>query len=126
MYTSSGFMSAVLTASSPSLRPMDLTLPAQPNQTDAEWALVGKHSLSYSGPFHFNLSIPHNETSGQLIHGPLMASSLPDFVGSLQHRDFEFYNEFQTLKLVGNLGGGVVDTLFWERLSREFTFSHWD
>lgn len=123
MYTSSGFMSAILTTTDPSLRPQDLTLPAQANQSDAEWADVGKHTLAYSGPFYFNQTVPHNETSGLVVHGPLITSTLPAFVGSLQRREFEFSDEFQTLHLTGNLGNGIVDSLFWKKLSREFTFA---
>lgn len=122
MYTSSGFMSAVLTATAADLRPEDLTMPAEANQTDAEWALVGKHNLAYSGQFYFNRTLEHNDTNGQVIHGPLISSTLPSFVGSLQHRDFSFSPDFQTLHLVGKLGGGVVDSLFWQKLNRHFTF----
>ena len=35
-------MSATITATEPEWRPLDLTFPAQPNQTDAAWAAVGK------------------------------------------------------------------------------------
>jgi len=123
MYTSDGFMSAVLTATAADLRPMDLTLPAEANQTDAEWALVGRHTLAYSGPFYFDQTIKHNETVGQVVHGPLITSTLPSFVGSLQHREFSFSDDFETLHLVGNLGGGVVDSLYWRKLNRAFTWN---
>lgn len=42
MYTPEGYMSATITATEPEWRPLDLTFPAQPNQTDAAWAAVGK------------------------------------------------------------------------------------
>lgn len=41
-YTPEGYMSATITATEPEWRPLDLTFPAQPNQTDAAWAAVGK------------------------------------------------------------------------------------
>lgn len=123
MYTSSGFMCAVLTATNATLRPQDLTLPAEDNQTDAEWAAVGRHTLAYSGPFYFNQSIKHNETNGQVVHGPLISSTLPSFVGSFQHRTFSFHDDYQTLELIGDLGNGVVDTLYWAKMNRDFLFS---
>lgn len=122
-YTPTGFMSAVLTATDPDFRPLDLTLPAQTNQTDAEWADVGRHSLAYAGPFHFNDSQTKNDFEGQIIHGPLLTSTLPSFVGSLQHRDFVFTEDGKYLNLIGNLGGGVIDSLWWERLDRNVTFT---
>lgn len=39
-------MSATITATEPEWRPLDLTFPAQPNQTDAAWAAVGKQYVS--------------------------------------------------------------------------------
>ncbi|KAJ9661425.1 hypothetical protein H2198_001993 [Neophaeococcomyces mojaviensis] len=122
MYTPTGYMSAVLTATDPSLRPLDLTLPAQSNQTDAEWAKVGEHTLGYSGPFYFNDTVSTDDFHGQIIHGPLIAATLPSFVGSLQHRDFVFTENGNYLNLIGNLGDGVVDSLWWKRLVRNVTF----
>lgn len=123
MYTPTGFMSAVLTTTDPSLRPLDLTLPAQDNQTDTEWAEVGRHTLAYSGPFHFNQNVTSNKDirHGQIIHGPLITSTLPRFVGSLQRRNFTFTEDAMYLNLIGDLGNGVVDNLWWERLSGNVT-----
>jgi hypothetical protein len=44
-YTPEGYMSATITATEPEWRPLDLTFPAQPNQTDAAWAAVGKQQV---------------------------------------------------------------------------------
>ncbi|KAF3049592.1 hypothetical protein E8E11_009059 [Didymella keratinophila] len=46
-YSRSGYMNATITATEPSLRP-NLTFPFQPNDLDADWALVGKHSIGFS------------------------------------------------------------------------------
>lgn len=118
-YTQTGFMSAVLQTTDPSLRPLDLTLPAEDNQTDAEWAEVGRHTLAYAGPFHFNENLTSTEDfrHGQIIHGPLLTSTLPRFVGSLQRRNFSFSEDGTYLNLIGDLGNGVIDNLWWKRLS---------
>jgi len=116
-------MSAVLTATDPSLRPFQLTLPAQDNQTDAEWAEVGRHTLAYAGPFYFNESSASADgLTGEIIHGPLLTSTLPSFVGSLQHREFKFTEDGKYLNLIGNLGNGVIDNLKWKRLERSVSF----
>lgn len=79
-YTPMGFMSAVLTATDPSLRPEELTLPAHDNQTDAEWAEVGRHTLACARHFYFNESEASVDgLSGQIIRGPLLTSTLPSF-----------------------------------------------
>lgn len=118
-YTPSGFMSAVLTASDPELRPQELTLPAREDQTAEHWAEVGKHTLGYAGPFYFN----NSETSedgmkGEVVHGPLLTATLPSWVGSLQRRKFVFSEDSKYLTLIGHLGNGVVDNLTWERLEK--------
>lgn len=41
-YTTEGWMSANIVATEPEYRPEGLTFPYQDNQTDADWALVGK------------------------------------------------------------------------------------
>lgn len=122
-YTPSGFMSAVLQATASEYRPLDLTLPAQDNQTDAEWAEVGRHTLAYAGPFFFNDSQTKSDFQGQIVHGPLLTSTLPSFVGSSQHRDFVFTEGGKFLNLIGNLGNGVIDNLWWQRLDRQVAFT---
>jgi hypothetical protein len=49
-YSRTGYMSATITATEPAFRP-NLTFPFQPTDADADWALVGKHSIGYAGPF---------------------------------------------------------------------------
>lgn len=87
-YTSSGYMSAVLTASDAQLRPSELTLPAQESQTTEHWAEVGKHSLRYAEPFHDS-----NDGSclkGEVMHGPLLTATRPSWVGTRQKRVLSF------------------------------------
>lgn len=52
-------MSATITATEPEWRPLDLTFPAQPNQTDAAWAAVGKqYVLHYFHPYLYTSIFP--------------------------------------------------------------------
>lgn len=122
-YTPTGYMSAVLTATDPELRPQELTLPAQTNQSVTEWAEVGEHTLAYSGPFRFSRIDSNDGKKGEVIHGPLLTATLPRFVGSLQKRQFEFSEDNKFLTLIGNLGNGVVDTLVWQRLEQNDVFN---
>lgn len=115
-YTSSGFMSAILTASDTELRPSELTLPSQETQSIDHWAEVGKHSLGYAGPFHISDRGDSGALKGEVVHGPLLTATLPSWVGTKQKRKFEFSPDGRHLTLVGDLGNGVVDTLQWQRL----------
>lgn len=97
---------------------MDLTYPSKPNQSDAEWALVGKHTLAYAG----GLSVKEGSTceNGTLYHGPLTVANVPSWVGTSQERNYtvfradegavvlHIYTRDEVNKVMGNL--------FWERL----------
>lgn len=45
-YTPEGYMSANIMATEPEFRPAGLTFPFQDNQSDADWALVGKQYVN--------------------------------------------------------------------------------
>jgi hypothetical protein len=86
-------MSATITATEPSLRPANLTFPFSPTDSDAEWALVGKHSIGYAGPFRVNPDVESSVHEGQLFHGPLVVANVPSWVGSEQRRNFSVVRE---------------------------------
>ncbi|EKG11018.1 hypothetical protein MPH_12021 [Macrophomina phaseolina MS6] len=122
-------MSATLASTTPEDRPQNLTWPYREGQSDADWALVGKHSLAYAGPFSFNESVPVKEVDGglegQVIHGPLEVASLPSFVGSEQPRDFSLVwgdggklggGVGALLNLKADNGGGIRVSLWWKRV----------
>lgn len=90
-YSKSGWMSATITASEPELRP-NLTFPFLPEHDDADWALVGKHSIGYAGPFTISRDIAANTTHGQIFHGPLTVANVPTWVNSLQRRNYTVYS----------------------------------
>ena len=77
-YTPEGYMSATITATEPEWRPLDLTFPAQPNQTDAAWAAVGKQSVIINPflPYCLLLEVPSfAENTALTPHAPLPACS---------------------------------------------------
>lgn len=134
-------MSATITATEPEWRPLDLTFPAQPNQTDAAWAAVGKQYvlyhilflsrkysanlsrllsslLCYAGPLSVSDTIPANETSGQVIHGPLDVATIPAWVGTSQARNytvFEDPNGDTLLRITSPRPTGTAN-LWWRKL----------
>lgn len=129
LYHPTHYMSATLASTTPEDRPADLAWPFRAGQSDADWALVGKHSLAYAGPFSFNESVPVEAVAGgvtgQVVHGPLEVATLPSHVGSAQRRDFSlvFGEGGREGKGVGALlnlradnGGGIAVSLWWERV----------
>ena len=120
-YTAAGFMSATITATEAAFRP-NVSFPYKANETDAEWALVGKHSIGYAGPLSVNTALPANETSGQLFHGPLTVADVPTMVGEKEVRNYtvvERREEGKTvkyLKIGSERGDGHRGLLWWKKL----------
>ncbi|KAG9205514.1 hypothetical protein G6514_008156 [Epicoccum nigrum] len=117
-YTPTGYMSATITASEPSLRPSNLTFPFQPTDSDADWALVGKHSIGYAGPWRVNEELPHSKTSGQIFHGPLTVANVPSWVGNEHRRNYTVVREGGDtwLRIGSERGGGYRGVLWWRRV----------
>ena len=121
IYTASGFMSATITATEKEFRP-PVSFPFRANETDADWALVGKHSIGYSGPFRINTELPATETDGQLFHGPLTVANVPTMVGQEHRRNYTVVEREEEGKVVKYLkigserGGGFRGVLWWRRL----------
>jgi hypothetical protein len=111
-YTSTGYMSTILIATTPDLRPKGLIIPAEPDQSNTSWEIIGQRTLAYAGPFQFNNAFSGtNATHGQIVHGPLLSSTLPSYMGSFQHRNYTFYDDVETLNLSADLGEGIVADL---------------
>jgi hypothetical protein len=117
IYTATGWMSATITATEPEFRP-NLTFPYQPNDTDADWAAVGRHSIGYAGPLRLSDAIPANETNGQVFHGPLTVANVPTWVGANQRRNYTIVEEGgeKYLKIGSERGGGYTGTLWWKKV----------
>lgn len=110
-------MSATITATEPALRP-NLTFPFQASDLESDWALVGKHSIGYAGPFRVNEALPANKTSGQVFHGPLTVANVPAWVGTEQRRNYTVVREGKDvlLRIGSERGGGYRGVLWWKRV----------
>jgi hypothetical protein len=121
-YTESGYLSVIITANDTTeadVRPKDLFLPANPKDSDERWALVGKHSLAFSGPF--TLDVHHaygNNWSGVLNSGPFIAATLPSSVGASGSSNYSFHEEGRTLRLLIDLGGGAIRDAWFKKLPK--------
>ncbi|KAH6643026.1 Lipocalin-like domain-containing protein [Boeremia exigua] len=117
-YTRAGYMSATITATEPQLRP-NLTFPFQPADAEADWALVGKHSIGYAGPFRVNTALPASKTEGQVFHGPLTVANVPTWVGTEQRRNYTVVVEGGEtyLRIGSERGGGFRGVLWWRRIA---------
>ncbi|KAF2820290.1 hypothetical protein CC86DRAFT_119209 [Ophiobolus disseminans] len=117
IYTADGWMSATITATEPEFRP-NLTFPYQPNDTDADWSAVGRHSIGYAGPLRLSNAIPANETNGQVFHGPLTVANVPTWVGANQRRNYTVIEAGgeKYLKIGSERGGGYTGTLWWKKV----------
>ncbi|KAF2738854.1 hypothetical protein EJ04DRAFT_560503 [Polyplosphaeria fusca] len=119
-YTPTNYMSANIMASEPEFRPSWLQYPNELSDSDTDWAQVGKHTLSYAGPFSLVAMSPGSNTSGQLIHGPLTMANVPSWVGTEQSRNFKYYElgGDTWLKITsGNSTGANNTGLFWKKIT---------
>ncbi|KAI1082939.1 Lipocalin-like domain-containing protein [Whalleya microplaca] len=126
IYSIDGYVSVLIHATEPEWRPVNVTMQDQGSEFDGQWALIGKHTGAYSGPFSFNESLIVNDTHGQILHGPLETATLPSSIGRLQYRNFSFTDDGEYLNLVGELAPGVVDSLWWQRKTRGVVFTWQD
>ncbi|KAF9881454.1 hypothetical protein CkaCkLH20_00600 [Colletotrichum karsti] len=115
-YSKSGWMSATITSTDPEDRPEGLTFPYELNQTDADWAQVGRHSIGYAGKLQLSDLIPATATSGQVIHGPLTVANIPSMVGTEARRNYTLFEDGKILLIASQRDGGNRGELWWRRL----------
>jgi hypothetical protein len=101
--------------------PGDIPAPAD-NYTDAEWALIGHHTLSYAGALQ--VWEGSNETTGTLTHGPLVMSSYPKWVVTNQTRNYtvsaKAHEGRDVLMLWSeNIENDSVSRLYWARAAED-------
>lgn len=118
-YTPWGYVSANLMAGESDAKtiPIKVGWPPKSNDSDTDWALVGRSALAYTGPFRLNESVPANETQGQIIHGPLTVVSVPSMLGTTITRDYKVYNREDGiyLHLSGRFGTFTAEA-WWRKL----------
>lgn len=110
-------MSATITSTDPEDRPGNLTFPYQDSQSDADWALVGKHSIGYAGPLQISDAFPANATFGQVIHGPLTVANVPSMAGAKHARNYTLFEDGKYLRISSQRDGSNHGELWWERLA---------
>jgi hypothetical protein len=93
--------------------------PQSPNDTDSDWALVGKHGVAYAGPYSINTAYPANETTGAIFHGPLIVANVPSWVGDEQPRNYTIFKQpdgSTLLRIDSRRDGGNEGVLWWRKL----------
>ncbi|CBX97586.1 hypothetical protein IAQ61_001204 [Plenodomus lingam] len=122
-YTAAGYMSATITATEPELRPSHLIFPFRANDSDSDWALVGKHSIGYAGPLRISTDVPANETQGQVFHGPLTVANVPSWAGQSQRRNYTIVDRMEEgrreryLRIGSERGNGNRGVLWWRKIA---------
>lgn len=92
-YTPGGQVSAITANTNPATRPLNLGWPPRASDSIDDWALVGKSSFCFAGPFTV-LSVENDhgtsatEVKGLIVHGPMQVTSLPSFMGVSEFRNF--------------------------------------
>ncbi|KAK4195468.1 Lipocalin-like domain-containing protein [Triangularia verruculosa] len=120
-YTRYGYMSAVMNSMEPEKRPSNLTWPPNEQGNVEDWALIAKSSLSYSGPFSLNTSVPLTKYSGQVLHGPVVTGSMPSMVGVVQRRNYtvvERDGEVYLSIAVITTQVGARSEIWWRRVAK--------
>ena len=87
-YTRYGYMSANMAATETEWRTLNTRWPPKANDSDNDFALVARHSMSYAGKFSINESLPFTQYQGQLLHGPMTVASMLYMVGATQRRNY--------------------------------------
>ncbi|GAB1311864.1 hypothetical protein MFIFM68171_02074 [Madurella fahalii] len=118
-YTRYGYMAASMAATEERWRPQNISWPPKDSDSDADWALVGRHSMSYTGLFSLNESVPATKYQGQLLHGPMVAASVPAMVGSTSVRNYEVHEREDGIYLmVWLVSGSVRSEMWWKRVAK--------
>ncbi|KAK0107248.1 hypothetical protein ONS95_003949 [Cadophora gregata] len=115
-YSKSGYMSATITSTDAEDRPANLTFPFRDGQSDADWALVGRHSIGYAGPLQISTAIPATRTHGQVIHGPLTVANVPSMAGASHVRNYTLFDNGKTLLIASQRDASNRGELWWRRL----------
>lgn len=104
-------------ATNPEFRPGNLTFPFEKSQSEDDWALVGKHTLSYAGPYTF--TDDSTNVSGTLVHGPLKVANVPSWVGTYQKRNYTIFHgqgNALVIRLYSQRYDGSVGELWWQKM----------
>ena len=116
-YTRYGYMSANMAATEEAVRPKTVRWPPQDTDPVEDWALVRSHAMSYAGHFSINQSVQATEYKGQLLHGPLVAASVPAMVGTTQVRNYVVHERADGVYLmVWTETPSIRSEIWWTRV----------
>ncbi|GAB1317918.1 Lipocalin-like domain-containing protein [Madurella fahalii] len=113
-YSQSGWVITSMASNDSSILPLDLAYPPTDNQSDAEWAMIGRSTLSYSGRYTV---YPSTHSTGRIEHGPLTGASVPTLIGSLLRRNYTIVkSNDQVFVELSFITGQSEQVLWWRRL----------
>lgn len=112
-------MAANIMSTTPSHRPTNISYPSSPTDSDADWAKIGKHIVSYAGPF--SVTPWADGKSGNLTHGPLKFAQMPNWVGNEVPRNYTVVpgkkgREDDGLTVWAVDASGWRTNLYWKRV----------
>lgn len=114
-------MAANIAATEEEVRPVNIRWPPKDTDADADWALVGKHAMSYAGFFSINASVPATTHRGQLLHGPMVAASVPVMVGSTSPRNYVVHEREEATYLLVSVASDdptFRSEIWWKRVAK--------
>ncbi|OTA98305.1 hypothetical protein M426DRAFT_326104 [Hypoxylon sp. CI-4A] len=114
-YNTNGLMAANFMSSRAEDRPESVDTADITVGTDPEWALIGKHTLSYAGPFYVSITTSEVEV-GQITHGPTKVAWLPSWVGIELQKNYTLYDGGKTMRFISKTQDGLNGDMFFTRL----------
>ncbi|KAI1655625.1 Lipocalin-like domain-containing protein [Daldinia decipiens] len=115
-YNTAGWMSANFVSSKPEDRPEDIDTGAPDVGTDAEWALIGKHTLAYAGPWYVSETTDDVEV-GQITHGPTKIAWLPTWVGIELQKNYTLLEDNTMMRFRSRTQDSKNGDMFFKRLA---------
>ncbi|KAI1138603.1 Lipocalin-like domain-containing protein [Hypoxylon sp. FL0543] len=114
-YNANGWMSANFMSSRPEDRPPNIDIETQDVGTDAEWALIGKHTLAYAGPWYVSETTEEVDV-GQITHGPTKVAWVPTWVGKEFQKNYTLYDGAGVMRFKSRSQEGLIGDMFFRRL----------
>ncbi|KAI0166936.1 Lipocalin-like domain-containing protein [Hypoxylon sp. FL1284] len=115
-YNAAGLMSANFMSGRAADRPAGVDSAAIDVGSDADWALIGKHTLSYAGPYRVTLTTDDVE-EGQITHGPTRVAWLPSWVGRELEKNYTLYDDDEVMRFIARTQDGRISHQFFQRLA---------
>ncbi|KAK3998189.1 hypothetical protein QBC44DRAFT_805 [Cladorrhinum sp. PSN332] len=113
-YSPTGWVTTTMRSNDPTLLPQNLAYPPQEGQLDSDWAMIGRSSLAYAGPYTVNVT---SKTTGSIAHGPLIAGSIPSTMGNVLVRNYTIVKiEGETFIELSFITGTALNVLWWRQL----------